>query len=268
MASVLLAQLRKSSRWRRRPGGRAERSNDGAFDAIAVGYVFPTDLSDAAFGAVPDDLALGGYAYLLICRGRATLATCMFDDFHNDKQCLERTVQFFEKAVGVTPRDARSFGGFGNMSAEPTVRRGKLLLAGEAAGLQDALFGFGMRYALGSGHFAGRAAVDDDLLGYETVYRRRFRPWIQAAAVNRYIVPARRSQWVSDGGHAGVRREGPASVAPAVLQRSLVDIARVSPRSRAGGTPPGGRNHPRVPRGLRLHVLPMRARGHRPGRCR
>lgn len=156
-------------------------------DAIAVGYVFPTDRSDAAFGAVSDDLAPGGYAYLLICGGRATLATCMFDDFHNDKQYLERTVQFFNRAVGVTPRDARSFGGFGNMSAEPTVRRGKLLLVGEAAGLQDALFGFGMRYALASGHLAGRAFVDDDLPGYEAAYRRRFRPGIHAAAVNRYL---------------------------------------------------------------------------------
>jgi flavin-dependent dehydrogenase len=156
-------------------------------DAIAVGYVFPTDLSDGAFGVVSDDLAPGGYAYLLICRGRATLATCMFDAFHQDKQYLERTVQFFEKTVGVTPRDARSFGGFGNMSAEPTVRRGQLLLVGEAAGLQDALFGFGMRYALGSGHFAGRAYVDDDLPGYETAYRRWFRPRIQAATVNRYV---------------------------------------------------------------------------------
>jgi len=156
-------------------------------DAIAVGYVFPTDRSDAAFGAVSDDLAPGGYAYLLICRGRATLATCMFDDFHNDKQYLARTVQFFERAVGITPRDARPFGGFGNMSATPTVRRGRLLLAGEAAGLQDALFGFGMRYALASGYLAGHAFVDADLSEYEATYRRRFRPQIQAAAVNRYF---------------------------------------------------------------------------------
>jgi hypothetical protein len=156
-------------------------------DAIAVGYVFPTDRSDGAFGVVSDDLAPAGYAYLLICGGRATLASCMFDDFHNDKQYLARTVQFFEKAVGVTPRNARAFGGFGNMSAEPTVRRGKLLLVGEAAGLQDALFGFGMRFALVSGQVAGRAFVDDDLPAYETAYQRRLRPSIRAAAVNRYL---------------------------------------------------------------------------------
>lgn len=156
-------------------------------DAIAVGHVFPTDRRDGAFGAVSDALAPAGYAYLLICRGRATLATCMFDDFHNDKQYLARSVEFFERTVGITLRDARPFGGFGNMAAEPNVRRDRLLLAGEAAGLQDALFGFGMRYALTSGHLAGQAWVDQDLPGYEAAYRQRIRPWIHAAAVNRYL---------------------------------------------------------------------------------
>ena len=156
-------------------------------DAIAVGYVFPTDRADGAFGAVSDTLAPGGYAYLLICRGRATVATCMFDDFHNDKQYLARTVEFFEKSVGLRLQDARAFGGFGNMSPEANVRRGKLLLAGEAAGLQDALFGFGMRYALASGHLAGLAFVRGDLSEYETAYRQHLRPRIHAAAVNRYL---------------------------------------------------------------------------------
>jgi flavin-dependent dehydrogenase len=156
-------------------------------DAIAVGYVFRTDRSNGAFGAVSDDLAPGGYAYLLICGGRATLATCMFGDFHNDKKYLARTVQFFEKAVGVVPRNARSFGGFGNMSPEPNVRRGRLLLAGEAAGLQDALFGFGMRYALASGYLAGQAFVNGDLTRYEKAYRRQLRPKVHAAAANRFL---------------------------------------------------------------------------------
>lgn len=89
----------------------------------------------------------------------------MFDDFHNDKEYLARSVDFFERKVGIRLRDARSFGGFGNMAADPRVRRGRLLLAGEAAGLQDALFGFGMRYALTSGYLAGQAWVDQDLSG-------------------------------------------------------------------------------------------------------
>lgn len=169
------------------PEGGIVANGPRRVDAIAVGYVFATDRSDGAFGVVSDELAPAGYAYLLICRGRATLATCMFDDFHNDKQYLARSLAFFERKVGIALRDARPFGGFGNMAAEPTVRRGRFLLAGEAAGLQDALFGFGMRYALTSGHLAGCAYVEHDLPAYEAAYRRRLRPRIHAAAVNRYL---------------------------------------------------------------------------------
>jgi hypothetical protein len=96
-------------------------------------------------------------------------------------------VRFFETTVGIRLRDAKAFGGFGNMAADPGVRRGQMLFVGEAAGLQDALFGFGMRYALRSGHLAGRAFVDNDLAAYEAAYRRRLRPWIQSATVNRYL---------------------------------------------------------------------------------
>lgn len=156
-------------------------------DAIAVGYVFATDMDDAAFGAVSDDLAPRGYAYLLVCRGRATVATCMFTDFHNDKRYLERTVRFFEAKTGVRLREARPFGGFGNMAAEPILRRGRILHAGEAAGLQDALFGFGMRHALASGHLAGDAIATGELNRYEVAGRRRFAPALRAGTVNRFL---------------------------------------------------------------------------------
>jgi len=156
-------------------------------DAIAVGYVFETDRADGAFAAVSDAVAPGGYAYLLICGGRATIATCMFDDFHNDKLYLERTVEFFRTRVGITLENERKFGGFGNMSPTPTLRRNALLFAGEAAGLQDALFGFGMRCAMVSGHLAGKAYVGGDLGQYEVACRERLLGLVRSATVNRYL---------------------------------------------------------------------------------
>jgi len=166
-------------------------------DAIAVGYVFPTDRPDGAFAAVSDELAPGGYAYLLVCRGRATLATCMFDDFHNERRYLDRTVEFFQHRLGVASMDGTRFGGFGNTMAEPTVRRGRLLFAGEAAGLQDALFGFGMRYALTSGYLAGCAWADGNLASYERAYRHHLYPRMRAAEVNRHLY--------ARGGHRAYR---------------------------------------------------------------
>lgn len=176
-------------------GQPADRLADGGIvahgprraDIIAVGYLFETDRADGAFGAVSNQLAPEGYSYLLISGGRATLATCLFTDFHNDRVYLERTVDYFKRKVGITLQGEKRFGGLGNMAVAPSLQRGKLLFAGEAAGLQDALFGFGMRYAMISGHLAGLAYGSGDLSSYQRACAQRLLPLSQAATANRYL---------------------------------------------------------------------------------
>lgn len=70
-------------------------------DAIAAGYLFDTDMADGIYAVVSDDLAPKGYAYLLMNRGRGTLATCLFEDFHKEREYLERCVAFFDDKIGV-----------------------------------------------------------------------------------------------------------------------------------------------------------------------
>jgi flavin-dependent dehydrogenase len=156
-------------------------------DAIAVGYVFETNAADGAYAAVTDRLAPQGYSYLLISGGRGTLASCMFGDFHNERTYLERTVDYFQERVGIEMRNPRRFGGFGNVVPEPTARRGRLLFAGEAAGFQDALFGFGMRYSMLSGHFAAQAFLANRVTEYDKLVRHRFGGLLKMAIVNRYL---------------------------------------------------------------------------------
>jgi flavin-dependent dehydrogenase len=156
-------------------------------DAIAVGYVFDTDRADAAFGAVSDALAPKGYAYLLICDGRGTVATCLFADFHNEKTYLERTVEFFRKRAGLEMKGPRPFGGYGNVFSAAQPRKGRLLYVGEAAGFQDALFGFGMRFALLSGHMAAQAWMAGRPEAYDRRWRRRFGDLLKQTVVNRYF---------------------------------------------------------------------------------
>lgn len=155
-------------------------------DVIAVGYVGETDMADGAFAAVSDALAPAGYAYLMVWRGRATLATCLFEDFHNEQAYLGRTLDFFQKRVGLQFRNETKFGGYGNVSVRTELTRGNLLFAGEAAGFQDALFGFGMRYALVSGHLAGVAALDGGPASYVRACAQRLQPLARAAVVNRF----------------------------------------------------------------------------------
>ncbi len=156
-------------------------------DAIAAGYLFETDMADGAYAAISEQLAPKGYAYLLICKGRATLASCLFDDFHNERRYLQRCVEFFTEKLGVSMKNPRHFGGGGNFALPRTARKGNILYAGESAGFQDPLFGFGIRWAIISGVQAGRALADGDPARYERVWKQRLRAYHQTAATNRWF---------------------------------------------------------------------------------
>lgn len=170
-----------------RDGGIVAEGPHGS-DVIAVGYVFDTDAGDGAYAALADRLAPGGYAYLLIHRGRGTLASCMFADFHREREYLARTADFFGERVTFSMRNDQRFGGTGNFRPFRSVRRGPLLYAGEAAGFQDALWGFGMRYAMVSGHLAARAVLAGAPDRYDEDWRARFGGELRAGAVNRFLI--------------------------------------------------------------------------------
>lgn len=180
-------EIRFGETSRHLPEGGVVAEGPHGSDAIAVGYLFDTASPDGAYGAVADELAPKGYSYLLVQGGRGTIASCMFEDFHNEKRYLQRTVTFFEEKTGVEIEDPRPFGGTGNFHVPRTARKGNLLYAGEAAGFQDSLWGFGMRYALVSGHLAGRCVAEDRPETYDAMWQRRLGGLMRAAAVNRFL---------------------------------------------------------------------------------
>ena len=184
-----------------RPEGRIHTPGPERCDALDVGYVFETDMADGVFAVLSDRLAPKGYAYLLVCRGWGTVASCLFDDYANAREYRERAREFFVKHVGMRMRAERTFGGTGNMRAAPIARRGAVLYAGEAAGLQDALWGFGMRFALVSGHMAARALVEKTPRDYETSLRERFAGFLRTSVVNRFIY-----ERMGDSGYAWLLR--------------------------------------------------------------
>lgn len=158
-----------------------------AADVIAVGHTFTTDMADGCYVSLSDALAPGGYAYLLIQGGFGTVAACLFRDFHEEKMHLERTVAFFRRHAGLRWQQATRFGGSGNVTTESSIHSGSVLYAGESAGLQDALFGFGLRYALLSGHFAANAWLAGSNALYERLWRKRIRRYVCASLLNRRL---------------------------------------------------------------------------------
>lgn len=154
-------------------------------DGIAAGYVFRTSLEDQAHSIVHPTLAPGGYAYLLVWDGQATLATCLFRDPQQWRSALDATVGAFMRLVpGLRLDEPRRFGGYGGLLT-PTrfADESGRLYAGEAAGLQDAEWGFGMMTAMRSGVLAANSILDGQ--DYATRASREFAGSRDAGLVNR-----------------------------------------------------------------------------------
>lgn len=154
-------------------------------DGIAAGFVFRTQLPDQVHAIVHPTLAPAGYAYLLIWDGQATLSTCLFRDLQSWRPALEATVEAFESLVpGLELEGAHRFGGYGGLLTRTRyVDESGRLYAGEAAGLQDAEWGFGMMTAIRSGVLAATSLIDGE--DYAERARREFDPSRATGVVNR-----------------------------------------------------------------------------------
>ena len=168
-------------------------------DAIAVGYVFETDMADGDWVCFDNRVAPLGYSYLLVHDGRGTVASCMFKDFKSEAKYLARTVAMFRERVGLEMRGPRPFGGFTNFRLPRSGVQGGHLVIGEQAGFQDALAGFGLRYALRSGILAARSIIEG--VDYSRLWRAELLPLLRTSVSNRWIVNLARDRgwrWMLD----------------------------------------------------------------------
>lgn len=196
-------------------------------DAIAAGYVFKTDHPDGSWVVFDNAIAPLGYAYLLIHNGRGTLASCMFTGFKRQAAHVEQTVRFFGERVGLKMRQAKPFTGFANFRLPRTAMQGGHPVIGEQAGFQDALAGFGMRYALRSGILAARSVIEDT--DYTALWRRELMPLLRTGFSNRFIfstIGERGRRWAL----RGLSRSDPATklwrlYRPSVLTRLVYPLA-------------------------------------------
>lgn len=184
-ALELGVEVRFNDRVRRIDGPAVLAGGPRVAAAIAVGYVFDTDMADGNWIAFDDALAPSGYSYLLIHDGRGTVASCMFTGFKREAEYVARTVEMFRERVGLSMRNAQPFGGFANLRLSRRAVQGGHLVVGEQAGFQDALAGFGMRYAMYSGVLAARSLIEGT--DYAALWRRELLPRMRASLVNRML---------------------------------------------------------------------------------
>ncbi|MDL1861464.1 FAD-binding protein [Betaproteobacteria bacterium PRO7] len=184
-ARALGAEVRFGSRLDRLDGVGVLALGPRAADAIAVGYHFETTMRDGFWVICDDDVAPKGYAYLLVMNSRGTVKSCLFADFKRESLYVERTVAAFERLAGLKMVDPQRHGGVGNFRVPDSALSGGHPLAGEQAGFQDTLWGFGMRFAITSGILAARSVLEG--IDYDALWRRELMPWLQASVVNRVL---------------------------------------------------------------------------------
>lgn len=149
------------------------------------GIVFQTKLPNMAVGIFHDDLAYLGYSYLLIADGYGCICTVVFKDFHRLNYCFERTLECAKRFANINMESAKPVGGVGSFVLNHPATFGKSLLVGEAAGLQDLLWGFGIRTAITSGHLAAHSILTGE--NYPKLLEKELQPALKASLVNRYL---------------------------------------------------------------------------------
>lgn len=156
-----------------------------ALIASDKGIVFPTDLPNMAVAIFHDSLAYLGYSYLLVAEGYGCLCTVVFRDFHQLNSCFESTVALAKRLYPIKIENAHPVGGIGSFSLMHPKQLGSSLLVGEAAGLQDLLWGFGIRTAVTSGFLAAQSILKQE--NYTHLIDKTLQPQLKASLVNRFL---------------------------------------------------------------------------------
>ncbi len=154
-------------------------------DAIAKGILFGTSYPDPAITFADNRIAPKAYACLLVSGGRATFATCLFEDFKNARDYFERALERMQKLVKIDIQSPKQFGDYVNFFLRPRFKGTRFSCIGECAGLQDGPWGFGIRYAIMSGALAARSIMRGR--SYERLARKKMSKIFEVSITDRFI---------------------------------------------------------------------------------
>lgn len=153
--------------------------------AAIVGVNFKTDHPNTHLMFCDNKLAPKGYAYFLVVDGHGTIATAFMPDGTNANLFLKRTVEAVKNIYNLNMYDEKKFGSYGSFLTPNNYSKNGKPVIGEAAGLQDFLFGFGLRYAMYSGYLSAKSIHENS--SYQSQAELLFSPTIKASLVNRYL---------------------------------------------------------------------------------
>lgn len=154
--------------------------------AYVVGYTFKTGAQNACYMCLDTALTPTLYAYLILCEGQGTIGFGTSSPMLHLDQTLDRIVAGFRSRVRFEVGSPQRFAAAGAFGLPETAQRNGQLYVGEAAELQDPLFGFGLRMSMATGYLAARSILDKS--DYDSLWQARLMPQLQAASVNRMLL--------------------------------------------------------------------------------
>ena len=153
--------------------------------ASAMGMTFETSMEDTMVVLFNEKAAYQGYSYVGVRDGNGCIFSVVFGNARMLKGCFVETKRLFGELLDLDMQNPTQMSGVGSFSASPRFREGSTLYAGEAAGLQDLLFGFGIRSAFQSGALAADCLMNGS--DYESAASKRFCNTLKAGLVNRFL---------------------------------------------------------------------------------
>jgi flavin-dependent dehydrogenase len=154
---------------------------------VAYGEIFRTKHPNHVAFQLNDKLAPGAYSYMIIIDGVGLICTCLWRKQKKSDRFLNETIAWFEKHYPDVDREPfKRVGGLGDFTINRRYKLDGRYYVGESGGLQDAMWGFGMRMAIWSGVLAAK-----DILGecdYEKEVRKQLLPFVRTGFANRFLM--------------------------------------------------------------------------------
>jgi flavin-dependent dehydrogenase len=158
--------------------------------ALAFGTFYENvNLEDKTIGILSNKIAQNGYFYILVWNRKASLCNILFsnDKFSSIRRLHRNSLKIdLCKKILNGAKIKHEFSGFANFKVPKTAVIDRRIYTGEAAGFQDALFGFGMKYAFLSGYFAAKSIINKT--SYDKLWKKSFKNELKKTLCIRFIL--------------------------------------------------------------------------------
>ena len=156
--------------------------------ALALGEIFHTSHPNHIAFQLNDKVAPGAYSYMIIIDGVGLICTCLWRKQRGSERFLNECIATYRRLYpDVDMHPVKRVGGKGDFTLNGcyTSPSGQHFV-GESGGLQDFMWGFGMRMAVWSGVLAAQ-----DMLGgpsYDREVRKHLLPYVRTSVANRWLM--------------------------------------------------------------------------------